>query len=139
MSFEDLPDDWPDRPLTEPRLVADVLDLVVKKSDRCAGALALLLCDPQGRLMQPVVIDRLPPRPHEAQCCHIMSTIVSAMAGQGSLVVAIARREGLSITAGDRIWARAAEQVCGAGVRLLGVHLLTMNGSRAVPVPSRAA
>jgi hypothetical protein len=29
MTFEDLPDNWDDRPLTDPALLSDVLDLVV--------------------------------------------------------------------------------------------------------------
>ena len=38
MSFEDLADDWKQQPLTDPRLVADVLDLCVSDADRCAVA-----------------------------------------------------------------------------------------------------
>jgi hypothetical protein len=32
MTFDDLPDDWSDRPLTDPALVADVLDLVSSRA-----------------------------------------------------------------------------------------------------------
>jgi hypothetical protein len=52
MTFDDLPDDWSDRPLTDPALVADVLDLVVFARDRQQGAVSFLLCDEDARLVQ---------------------------------------------------------------------------------------
>jgi hypothetical protein len=60
MTFEDLPNDWSDRPLTDPALLSDVLDLVVFEKDRAAGAVSFLLCDDEGRLVQPVTIGELP-------------------------------------------------------------------------------
>ena len=48
MTFNDLPDDWPTRSITEPGLVADVLDLLVSEADRQRGALVLALCDSEG-------------------------------------------------------------------------------------------
>jgi len=62
MAFTDLPADWPTRPLTEPRLVADVLDLLLSDADRLAGGLLIALCDDEARLLQPIVIGDLPAR-----------------------------------------------------------------------------
>ena len=59
MGFDDLPDDWSDRPLTDPQLLADVLDLVVMERDRRAGALGVLICDGHQRLALPVMISDL--------------------------------------------------------------------------------
>jgi hypothetical protein len=134
MTFEDLPADWPDRPLDDPRLVTDVLDLCVSMADRAAGAIIFLLCDPEGRLVQPVAIGELPPRFTVAECEQAIEVMVEAMDGHGSLHVAIARRDGLTITEDDRVWAAAAGRVTGGRVRLLGVHVVTMGGSRPVPL-----
>lgn len=133
MGFADLPDDWSDRPLTEPRLVADVLDLVLSERDRRAGALAVLMCDDDDRLVQPVVISDLEPMATEDDRARALSVITGAMGGSGSILVAVARRDGLSITDDDQVWARAARRASVDEVRLLGVHLVTATGSREVP------
>lgn len=139
MSFDDLPDDWPDRPLTEPRLVADVLDLFVSAADRERGALVVLACDEQARLVQPFVVSDLDDEVSDQDMERAFNLFVSPMSGVGSLLVAIARKDGLSITAADRAWCRAAQRACGDGVRLLGVHVVTLYGSRAVPAAHAAA
>ncbi|MDP9397407.1 MAG: hypothetical protein M3P96_06090 [Actinomycetota bacterium] len=60
-------------------------------------------------------------------------------AGPGSsLLVALARSDGLSLTEDDRAWLAVARLGCGADVRLLGVHVVTLGGSREV-LPARAA
>jgi len=133
MAFTDLPDDWPDRPLTEPRLVADVLDLVVSDRDRREGALAVLLCDDEGRLVQPVVMNDLQPIVTEDDRCEALTVFTGALSSCRSFLVAVARRDGLSITDDDHVWARAARRVGAGEVRLLGVHLVTATGSREVP------
>lgn len=134
MTYEDLPADWPDRPLDDPRLVTDVLDLCVSMADRDAGAIVFLLCDPEGRLVQPVAIGELPPRFTAASCEQAIEVMVHAMGDHGSLHVAIARRDGLTITEDDRVWAAAARRVTRDRVRLLGVHVVTRGGSRSVPL-----
>lgn len=134
MSFDDLPDGWKDQPLTDPRLVADVLDLMVSDADRCAGGLAVLLCDEQGRLMQPGIISDLDYASSEAERAQMLGCFVTTMAEWfGSVVFALARTDGLSITADDESWARAVQIACRDEVRLLGFHLVTRDGSRLVP------
>lgn len=139
MGFEDLPDDWVDRPLDEPALVADVLDLVVSERDRRAGALAVLLCDLQARLVTPVVISDLDELAPEAARVEALQVVTQVMQGQGCVLVAVARRDGLSITADDHVWARAAATACAPGIALLGVHVVTSSGSREIPYDPRAA
>ena len=133
MGLDDLPDDWPVRPLTDPQLVADVLDLIVFEKDRIAGALVFLLCDEDGRLVQPVTVSDVGEAPSEGMREQAVSTFVDAMGRAGSLVVAVARKNGLSLTDSDRSWRRAAERACGDSVRLLSVHVVTLAGSREVP------
>ena len=140
MSFEDLPDGWKERPLTDPRLVADVLDLVVSDADRCAGALAVLLCDERGRLLQPGIISDLDYASGESERAKMLSCFVVTMAEWfDSILFALARADGLSITADDESWARAAQYACSGEVRLLGFHLVTRDGSRLLPGTVAAA
>lgn len=138
MSFQDLPQDWPERALDDPHLAADVLDLVVSERDRRAGALAVLLCDETARLVQPVVVDGCPEDSPEEERVRALGTFTEAMGPSGSLLLAIARRDGLSIRAEDRMWVRAARQACGPHVRLLGVYVITLAGSRLVPAGEAA-
>jgi hypothetical protein len=133
MTFEDLPDNWDDCPLTDPALLSDVLDLVVFEKDRAAGAVSFLLCDEDARLVQPVTIGELPATMTQAERVHFVSVMVEGMGHRGAMVVALARDDGLSITADDQAWCRAAQAACGNDVRLLGVHVVTMTGSRVVP------
>jgi hypothetical protein len=138
MGFEDLPANWNDVPLTEPAFVADVLDLCVMQRDRHRGALVLLICDDDARLVQPVVVEDLPERLDDDERARPFEVAVEAMGGVGSLLVAIARRDGLTISDNDRDWAAAAVRVCGDRVRLLGVHVVTTFGSRPVQLPRAA-
>lgn len=140
MSFDDLPADWPQRPLTEPTLVADVLDLVVSEQSRHRGALYLLLCDDADRLAVPVAIDALRGVQSLQQRVELVSTFLD-VAGQagplGSVLAAVARTGGLSTTADDRSWARAVAVATAGRARLLGVHVVTPRGSRPVQGPVR--
>ena len=56
----------------------------------------------------------------------------------GSVMVAIARRGGLSATADDILWAESVLAALGDW-HLLGVHVVTRSGSRPVPRASRVA
>ena len=59
MSFQDLPDDWPEHPITDPAIFIDVVDLMATVADREAGAIYVLVCYPSGHLAQPCVITEL--------------------------------------------------------------------------------
>lgn len=136
MSFDDLPHDWPERPLTDPRLLADVLDLVVTSRSRDRGALYVLLCDDADRLLQPIAVDDVPPAPEPAECDRVLQAVLGPVADlvpHGSFLVAVARPGGLSVTPADDGWAESARRVRGPW-RLLGVHVVTADGSRPVPL-----
>jgi hypothetical protein len=140
MSFDDLPDGWQELPLTDQRLVADVLDLLLSDADRCAGALVVLMCDEQARLLQPSIISDLDDAPSEAERCHLLGLFVEHLAEFfDSFLFALARADGLSITADDESWARAAQFACRGEARLLGFHLVTRDGSRLLPGTVAAA
>jgi hypothetical protein len=134
MSFDDLPEGWKERPLTDPRLAADVLDLMVSDADRRAGALVVLLCDEQGRLLQPGIISDLDHESSEGERARMLGCFVATVAEWfDSILFALARTDGLSITADDESWVRAVQYACSGEVRLLGFHLMTRDGSRLVP------
>ena len=149
MGFDDLPDDWSDRPLTDPQLLADVLDLVVMERDRRAGALGVLICDGHRRLALPVMISDLDEVAGDDDRRKGLETIATAVrafdladaggTGRPGIHLAIARRDGLSITRSDRSWQRAARSVCGDEIDLLGVHVVTCDGSRTMPPVSVGA
>ena len=110
-----------------------MLDLVVFEKDRAAGAVSFLLCDDETRLVQPVTIGELPATMTQAERVHFVSVMVERMGHCGATVVALARDDRLSVTAEDQAWLCAAQQACRGDVRLLGVHVVTMTGSRVVP------
>jgi hypothetical protein len=135
MTFEDLPADWPQRPLTDPVLVDDVLDLVVDEPARRRGCLAVLACDDDVRLLQPLVIDELPSSCDPSLVQSLVDVVIEAFPdiAAGALVLALGRRDGLSITDDDRAWVAAARTaLAGTSWSLCSAHVLTLHGSRAV-------
>jgi len=48
MNFAELPQNWPELPLTDPQLASGVLDLVIPESARACGAIGVLLLDTHG-------------------------------------------------------------------------------------------
>ena len=134
MTFHDVPRDLAQRPLTDARFVADVLDLCVPFPDREAGALCVLLCDYEDRLAQPMVIGEIghPSADERLQMLSNMFLVARELLPYGSVLLAVARADGLSLTPDDELWARAAVAAAD-GYRLLGVHVVTMHGSREIP------
>lgn len=133
MAFTDLPEDLSRIRLSDPTHLPDMLDLVVSEQDRHRGALVVLLCDDQDRLRAPVVLGELPDELTEEERVRALALFVTATGGRGSVLVAVARADGLGLRPGDAVWRRAAERACQGGPRLLGVHVVTLNGSREVP------
>ena len=64
---------------------------------------------------------------------------VTDMEPDGGVLAAIARPGGLSATADDVAWADAVAAAAQGSVRLLGVHVVTLDGSRPVPADRHAA
>jgi hypothetical protein len=148
MAFTDLPDDWGSRPITDPTLTADVLDLLVSEQCRHRGGLVLLFCDASDRLVAPIEVTPLPsPSPEAVERSTRLGDLVSSvvahpasarLAGAGVLV-ALARPGLLSVSPDDACWADAVALATRNRVRLLGIHLVTQEGSRPVPSSRLAA
>lgn len=125
MSFEDLPRDWPGRPLSNPVLAADVLDLCVSDRDRSRGGLSVLLCREDDTLAQPVFVGPLEDAAELPGIAERMVETSRELQGVGGVVLAVVRPWGSVNDADRRVHQRAIE-VCGAlGVRLLGTYVVT--------------
>ncbi|WP_295702684.1 hypothetical protein [Lapillicoccus sp.] len=139
MSFDDLPDDWKSRPLTDPRLAADVVDLFVRDDDRRAGAVAVLVCDDEHRLLQPVVVT-MDADPVPLVDKQLVVERFTELVGHGlgsSLILAVARPRGAFLTDGDREWHEVAIRGCReAGIDLLGLFVVTRHTVREVVDPA---
>ncbi len=143
MAFTDLPDGWNLLPITHPALLNDVLDLLVSPRARRDGALCLMLCDGGERLLSPVEVSPLSdaPRstPERADTLRQLFVVVAEGHHDLTLLAAIGRPGGLSVTDDDLGWAEAVSRASDGVLRLLGVHLVTADGSRPVPATPRAA
>ncbi len=134
MSFSDLPPEWPTLPLHDPKHIADVLDLFVEHRARLAGSLVILVCDELRRPLQPVVIEGTDPHP-PSNARRVFAPIaanIAASAPGAGVLCAIARRAPLRVSAGDRAWQRCIHEAFGEHVDVLGVHLVTLDGSRPI-------
>lgn len=133
MTFENLPGDWPTRPLSDTTLAADVVDLTLNTADRRRTSVGLLLCDDHDRLLQPVVINDVGDCTDEERR-HIFTLACNAMGRNGAtgLVVTLARPYGTTLTLSDHAWLTTAHEVCAArGVRLIGTFLADVDTVRA--------
>lgn len=136
MTYEQLPPDWPTRPLTDPDLAADVVDLVVRESDRATGCLSILLCDDTHRMIQPISITDLAlAAPDRGEYRRPFDLIVGQFAERlGGVVVAIGRPGGHEPDDEARAWHEAAIAGCRKhGVPLLGTYLATVHAVVEMP------
>jgi hypothetical protein len=143
MSFQDLPDNVADLPITDPAILDDMLDLFVSAASREAGALYLLLCDGENRVVVPIVVDDMPVQCREDEAERLLDSFVTSAAtlrADLGVMLAIARPGSPEARRPDRLWLTVAERVCDRrDVRLLGVHVVTPAGSQQVRPSRRAA
>lgn len=63
MSLHGLPDIFRELPMTDRRVAAEVMDLLMRDTDRATGCAAVVVCDEEDRGLQPVLLhDDPPPR-----------------------------------------------------------------------------
>ena len=141
MTFRDLPPDIRDRSLTDPRLAADVIDLIIGDEARASGSVGLMLCDDGDRGLQPVVLSDVPENASSDSLRQLLELLLPVVAEDGdSVLVGRGRRRGTAPNDLDREWHQQAIDSCAAaGVRLLGFHLATRDGVFALPEPLSAA
>jgi hypothetical protein len=137
MTYHDLPDDLRSRPLTDPTLQADVIDLLLDDDDRRAGALAVVLCDEGDRGFQPIVLSDLGEGATVADLLRPLDLLLP-LVGEfgGSVLFARGRPRGLAARDCDRRWHQATIDACRRHeVRLLGFHLAAPEGVEPLPAP----
>lgn len=141
MTFYDLPPDWHARALTDPTLAADVVDLVVRESDREGGCLALLMCDASGRMVQPVVLTEMQQCPPDQRRDTLDICLGGVADALGAVVVAVGRPRGCVPDDEARAWHEAVIAGCRAHeVTLLGTYLATPHAVVEMPLwPGLAA
>ena len=135
MTFENLPDDWHTLPLTEPQLLADVLDLVVGHRDRVDESFVVLACDSDVRLVQPCVLGPDPGPCDPGTVRAFLDALRGALVEveRGTLIVATARARGLASTPDDHAWIAATRSaIAGPGWTLSSAHVVTLDGSRPI-------
>ena len=137
MTFEDLPPNIRDVPLTDPVVQADLVDLMLGIDERRHGVVGLMICDESDRGFQPVVIGDLPPEADVSALLPFLELVLPMVADHGgSVLVGRGRRRGLTPTDADREWHQALIEACRShGARLLGFCLATPDGVEALPEP----
>ncbi|QNE16730.1 hypothetical protein F1D05_00975 [Kribbella qitaiheensis] len=128
MSFENLPRNWPECPLSDSTTAADVVDLCLSEGDRRLGLLKVIFCDEQNRFHGCVDIE-LRDRFGQLQlddCRTVLKPVVAAVrASPGiGLLLALGRPGPESWPPIDNEWAEAVTTVCAeADIRLVAFYV----------------
>ncbi|WP_370892416.1 hypothetical protein [Janibacter sp. GXQ6167] len=135
MSFHDLPSDWPTRALSDTAVAADVVDLVMRESDRINHAVCAIFCRPDLTMLQPMAgagFFRDTP-PH---ACRSFFDLALGELGLpvGAVVLGLGRPHGTVPTDAERTWHQGAIEFCrDQGVPLLAAYLVTCDGVTELP------
>ncbi len=141
MTFQDLPAGASEIPLTDKRVAADVIDLILGDQDRAHGCIGVMVCDEQDRGIQPVVVSDVPHDAGSGGLAQLLDLLLPLVAQRGgSVLIGRGRPRGGVPNDLDRQWHQQAIDSCAAhGVRLLGFYLATRDGVHPLPDPLAAA
>lgn len=136
MNFEKLPEGWDREPIHTADRVADVLDLLISERDRRSGGVLVVICDDLGHYVVASLVDDITvpmPSDDKEQLVEVFASATAQLDHRAGVLVAIARADGLSLTADDLEWGAVVQRVCEtSGVVMLGVHLVTLHGARPI-------
>jgi len=139
MSFRDLPADWPRRPLSDPRLAADVLDLCVSDLARGQAGMCVLVLRHDLTLGQPFLIGGPVPQLERRSVLSTLMRGCTQSRPESAVVLGIVH-PGAAVSDEDRDLHQDAVQACrDIGVLLLGAYLVTEQEVIRLPEPRRAA
>jgi hypothetical protein len=139
MTFEDLPDNASALPVEDERFAADLVDLFVSHRSRVRGSVLLGIGDEVGRILQPVVIDDVPPDADPAQVVEFVDLMARRL-GVTSLLFARGRVGHGAPTDRDRAWHQEIIDACRRhDIRLLGAFVATPDDVVALPPPLERA
>lgn len=141
MTFEDLPPRASEIPLTDRRVAADVIDLIIGDTDRATGCVGLMICDSEHRGVQPLVLHDIPADADASGLAQLLRLILPLVTdNRGSVLIGRGRPRGSAPDDVDRAWHHCAIDLCSeAGVPLLGFYLATGDGVFRLPEPLSAA
>lgn len=141
MTFEDLPPRASEIPLTDRRVAADVIDLIIGDTDRATGCVGLMICDSEHRGVQPLVLHDIPADADASGLAQLLRLILPLVTDNGgSVLIGRGRPHGSAPDDVDRAWHQRAIDLCGeAGAPLLGFYLATADGVFRLPEPLSAA
>jgi hypothetical protein len=115
--------------------VAAHVDRVVTRDQRTRRSVWFIVFDRSvSEAMVHLPVDEIPLDPTDEECRYIADFFADTAAHLGvaiSMAVVVTRPGATAVSAADRRWYRAVRDACAQNVvPLLGVHLLTPNGSR---------
>jgi hypothetical protein len=142
MRFDDLPRDWAQRPITDPAVFEGVVDLIATDQSRHDGATYLLLCHPNGRLLQPICLPDEPRRVDVGEVRDGISGLLSEVTRHGvrDIVIVIARAGHATPSPRDRDLRAAFEEACrAAGFTLHAVAIAAPDAVRVLPASGDSA
>ena len=142
MTFDDLPHDWAQRPITDPDVFEGVVDLIATEQSRSEGATYVLLCHPNGRLLQPICLPDEPRRVDVGEVLEGVTMLLTEVARHDvhDVVMVIARPGRAVPSPRDRDLRAAFEGACRtAGFVLHGVAVATFGGVLTLPPGDGAA
>lgn len=87
MTFEDLPPRASEIPLTNRRVAADVIDLIIGDTDRASGCVALMICDAEDRGIQPILLHDVPPDATAGGLAQLLGMLLPLVADNGGSVL----------------------------------------------------
>ena len=142
MRFDELPRDWAQRPITDPEVFEGVVDLIVTEQTRSDGATYLLLCHPNGHLLQPICLPDEPRRLDVGQVLEGVSLLLTEVARHDvhDVVMVIARPGRATPTPRDRDLRSAFEGACRtAGFTLHAVAIAAPDAVAVLPAEGDSA
>ena len=114
MRFDELPQGWAQRPITDPDVFEGVVDLIATTQSRSDGATYVLLCHPNGRLLQPICLPGETRGADVSQVVENVSRVLTEVARHDvhDVVMVIARPGRVTPTPRDRDLRAAFEGAC---------------------------
>jgi hypothetical protein len=131
MTCADLPSDWAQRPIIDPDVFEGVIDLISAPADRSRGAAHLLLTHPDGRMLQPITVDDVPPGSPSVDSAARWGGLLQELADHGARSVVLVRSRPRPARKGpddDAFFTVLTGAVARAGLDLLGGAIATPDG-----------
>lgn len=128
MTAQQLPPDWARRPITDPEVFEAVIDLVSSPAHRADGAVHLLITHPDGRMLQPITVDDVPPGSPSVEGCARWGALLQELADHAARSLVVVRSGPRRGPDDDAFFTVLAGAAANAGLDLLGGAVATPDG-----------